>query len=52
MIGVLVSVGLMASPVVLGEWPVNKYVVAVGFLGVCWGLSCLMHGAWDWWRGK
>jgi hypothetical protein len=52
LLGVILSSVFMASPIVLGEWSINKYVVALGFLGACWGLSCLMHGAWDWWRGK
>jgi hypothetical protein len=50
--GLSISAGLMLSPLVLGRWGPNKYLVAVGFLGVCWSLSCAMHGAWDWWRGR
>jgi hypothetical protein len=50
--GVIISAVLLASPILLPKLGVEKYAVAVGFLGACWGLSCLMHGAWDWWRGK
>ena len=50
--GLVVSAALMISPIVLPKIGVVKYIVAAGFLGACWGLSCLMHGAWDWWRGK
>jgi hypothetical protein len=50
--GIVVSAALMTSPIFTPKRGIEKYMVAAGFLGVCWGLSCLMHGAWDWWRGK
>jgi hypothetical protein len=47
----LVSLGMMAMPLVIGQWEANKYLVAVGFLVGCWGTGCVIHGLWDLWRG-
>jgi hypothetical protein len=49
---VIVSSILLASPLALGSGGPVKYIVAVGMVGACVGLSSLLHGAWDLWRGK
>ena len=46
------SLGLVLLPLLLGHWSVNRYFVAFGLIGACLGLSCLLHGAWDWLRGR
>jgi len=45
---VLIGVMLLLSPLVLGDrFSLNKYLVAVGFVVLCLGLSFLLHGAID-----
>jgi hypothetical protein len=48
----LASLALIASPLLLGSTGPMKYVVAIGALGACIGLSSLLHGAWDLLRPK
>lgn len=45
------SVLLALTPLVLGRWDLNRYLVAFGFVGGCVGASILLHGFWDWLRG-
>jgi hypothetical protein len=47
----VVSMPLLFSPMVIGA-KVGRFVVAPAVVGVCWGLSCLLHGGWDWWRDR
>jgi hypothetical protein len=46
-----VCLPLLFSPILLGA-KLGKFVAAPAFVGGCWGLSCLLHGGWDWWRGR
>lgn len=39
---------LVLAPLLLGRWSVNRYIVALGLVGVLIGGSVLLHGAWDW----
>jgi len=51
-LGTLVASVLLAlTPLALGRWDVNRYLVAFGFVGGCVGASILLHGFWDWLRG-
>lgn len=43
---------LMFAPLLFPSWSMNKYFVTLGFLLACVGLSCAMHGVWDWWKGR
>jgi hypothetical protein len=43
---------VILSPLAWGKSDLNKYPVALGFLGACWGLSCILNGAIDWWRAR
>lgn len=43
---------MVLCPFIWGRSGVNKYVIAFGFVGATWGLSCIVHGSWDWWRGR
>jgi protein-S-isoprenylcysteine O-methyltransferase Ste14 len=49
---VIVGVMLLFLPLLLGRWEFNKYIVVVGFLATCLGLSFFIQGAWDWFRRK
>jgi len=56
---VLAGLGLLAFcivlallPLVWGSSSINKYFVAFGLLGSCVAISFIIHGAWDWWRGR
>jgi hypothetical protein len=40
------------SPILLGRGSLNRYVVAFGLVGVFIGGSCVLHGGWDWLRGR
>ncbi len=51
-IGVVSSFALMALPLVLPRSSINRFLVAMGFIGLCWSLSCLLNGAWDWYRDR
>jgi hypothetical protein len=54
-IGLLVftiSILLTLGPLVWGKMYFNKFIVAFAFLGDCAGLSFILHGGWDWLRGK
>ena len=39
---------VLLSPTLLGRGVLAKYVIAIGFLGVCLGLALLLNGAVDW----
>lgn len=38
---------LVVAPLLLGRGTLNKYIVAVGFLCACVGLSLLLNGVLD-----
>ena len=46
----LVSAVLILSPLALGRSDLNRYLVAFGFVGLCVGLSIMLHGLFDWFR--
>jgi len=46
------SILVILSPLAWGKSDLNKYPVALGFLGACWALSCILNGAIDWWRAR
>ena len=48
----IVSVVLAASPLLMGSGGPTKYVVALAVVGMCIGLSSVVHGLWDLWRTK
>ena len=48
----LISCALILLPLMLGTNPFNRFLVAFGFLGACFALSCLLNGAWDLWRER
>ena len=53
LIGVAVVVlfaSLTASPLLLGRGTINRFIVAVGVMGVLAGGSFVLHGSWDWLR--
>ena len=55
LIGAIVFVAsavVVFSPFVLGHNPFNKYIVAFALIGVCGGVSLMLHGAVDWLRTK
>jgi len=39
---------LVLSPLLLGPWSANRYLVAFGLIGCLLGGSFLLHGTWDW----
>ena len=41
---------LTLSPLLLGRGSLNRFIVAVGLLGVLAGASFVIHGGWDWLR--
>ena len=43
-----VCILLVLSPLLLGRWSVNRYLVAFGLIGCLLGGSFLLHGTWDW----
>jgi hypothetical protein len=43
----LVSAALVLSPLALGRSELNHYLVAFGFVGLCVGLSIMLHGVLD-----
>ena len=43
---------LVLSPLLLGRWSVNRYLVAFGLIGMLLGASFLLHGGWDWVRSR
>jgi hypothetical protein len=45
---VLISSLLVLSPLLLGRWSANRFIVAVGLIGCLLGGSFLLHGTWDW----
>jgi hypothetical protein len=44
----LISGLLVLSPLLLGRWSANRYLVAFGLIGCLLGGSFLLHGTWDW----
>jgi hypothetical protein len=46
-ISLAVGLLLVLAPLVLGRGTLNKYVVVVGFLCACAGLSLLLNGLID-----
>jgi 4-hydroxybenzoate polyprenyltransferase len=51
-IGVVISFALMVLPLILPRNSINRFLVAIGFIGLCWSLSCLVNGVWDWLRDR
>ena len=51
-IGLAIGCALMALPLVLPRSSINRFLVAFGFIGVCWSLSCLLNGLLDLWRER
>lgn len=50
---IVLSGGLLTfAPLLFPSWSMNKYFVTLGFLLACVGVSCALHGAWDWWKGR
>ena len=47
---VLLSASLALSPLLLGRGTINRFIVAVGLMGVFAGGSFILHGSWDWLR--
>jgi hypothetical protein len=45
---VLVFGLVVLSPLVLGRWSANRYLVAFGLIGCLLGGSFVLHGTWDW----
>ena len=45
---VLICGLLVFSPLLLGQWSANRYLVAFGLIGCLLGGSFLLHGTWDW----
>jgi hypothetical protein len=43
----LASAALILSPLALGRSDLNRYLVAFGFVGLCVGLSIMLHGLFD-----
>ena len=46
------SVLMALMPLMWGRSGINKYLVGLGFFGICLGISFALHGAWDCWRGR
>ena len=46
-IGFFVAIAITALPLLLPRSSLNRFLVAIGFLGVCFSLSCLINGVWD-----
>ena len=51
-IGLVIACALIALPLVLPRSSANRFIVAIGFILICWSLSCLLNGAWDRWRER
>jgi hypothetical protein len=43
----VLSVALIALPLILPRSNINRFLVAFGFLFACFGASCVVHGFWD-----
>ena len=41
------AIALMILPLLLPRSSLNRFLVAIGFLGICFSLSCLLNGLWD-----
>jgi hypothetical protein len=51
-IGLAIAIGLMLLPLLLPRSSMNRFLVAIGFIGVCFSLSCLLNGVWDLLRSR
>ena len=51
-VGLLIACLLIALPIVLPRTTINRFIVAIGFIALCWSLSCLLNAAWDRWRER
>ena len=51
-IGLVIACVLIALPLFLPASSANRFVVAIGFILICWSLSCLLNVAWDRWRER
>jgi hypothetical protein len=51
-IGLLIGCALIALPLLLPRSSLNRFLVVIGFIALCWSLSCLLNGAWDLWRER
>ena len=40
------------SPLLVGRGILNRFIVTFGLIGVFIGGSCVIHGGWDWLRGR
>ena len=49
---IAVSLLLILSPLLTGGNAFMRFVVVAGIVGLCLGLSSLLHGGWDLWRGR
>jgi len=47
-----ISLALIGLPFLLPASVVNKFLVAIGFLGACASITCLLNAAWDLWRER
>ncbi len=51
---IIAAMALLLVPLVsryIALEQINRYMVAFGLLGMCVGISLILHGAVDWWRG-
>jgi small neutral amino acid transporter SnatA (MarC family) len=52
---IVAAIALLLIPLIsryIALQQINRYVVAFGLLGMCVGLSLILNGAVDWWRGR
>ena len=47
-----IALAMMLSPLILPRSTVNRFLVAFGFIALCWSLSCLLNAAFDLWRQR
>jgi hypothetical protein len=47
-----IGCALILLPLLLPHSSLNRFLVAVGFIGVCWSLSLLLNALWDLLRGR
>jgi hypothetical protein len=51
-IGFAIGCGLIIFPLLLPPSSANKFLVALGFITLCWSLSCLLNALLDCWRER
>lgn len=51
-IALSISCALMILPLIVPRNAGNRFLVAIGFIGLCWSLSMLLNSAWDIWRDR